>query len=108
MHGQPLPHNPLAAAAKETLAVAREAKSPLFERVAMITLMASAAVTTAVGALQAWHMLRRDLDDKHREKDKERGRRSDPSPPPPDRPGYGGTAAAGMPYHDRGDGEGRQ
>src|SRR5438046_1626163 len=74
MHGPTLPTNPLHAAARETMAVAREAKSPLFERGAVVTMLAAAAVTTAVGALQAWHMLKRDLDDKHRDKDKERDR----------------------------------
>jgi hypothetical protein len=103
MHGQPPLHNPLAAV-RETPAVAREAKSPLFERVAMIAMITSAGVTTAVGALQAWPMFRRDQDrERERERERERGHRPDPSLPPPDRPGHGGTATAGMPSHGRDD-----
>ena len=69
MPGQPTPHNPLHAAARETMQVARETKSPWFEKVAIITMIASALTTTAIAALQAVHMLKRDL-----EKDKERER----------------------------------
>ena len=56
MHGQPPPTNPLHAAARETMAVARETKSPWFECMAMIVMAASALVTTAIGALQVRHM----------------------------------------------------
>jgi hypothetical protein len=66
MHG-PTPHHPLTAAARETMAVARETKSPLFERVAIITMIGSALTTTALAALQAIHMLRRDLKEDRRE-----------------------------------------
>ena len=72
MHGPTPPHNPLAQAAKEMSAVARETKSPLFERVATVTLITSALATTALAGMQAWHMLRRDL-----EKDRERQRERD-------------------------------
>jgi hypothetical protein len=96
MHGQPTPHNPLHAAARETMAVAREAQSPLFEKVALIAMVTSAAVTTAVGAFQTWHLFKRDLErDRERERQRERderGRRDEP----PHRPGRGGTATAGM------------
>jgi hypothetical protein len=95
MPGQPTPHNPLHAAARETMQVARETKSPWFEKVAIITMIASALTTTAIAALQAVHMLRRDL-----EKDKERERQRAPSLPPPERPRHGGAATAGM-YPDR-------
>jgi len=91
MSGQPTPHNPLHAAARETMQVARETKSPWFEKVAIVTMIASALTTTAIAALQAVHMLRRDL-----EKDKERERQREPSLPPPERPRHGGTATAGM------------
>ena len=106
MHGQPPPTNPLHAAARETMAVARETKSPWFERMAMIVMAASALVTTAIGALQVRHMLRREMRDEQREKDRERDRRSDPSSPPPERPRHGAAATAGMP-HGRDGGEGR-
>jgi hypothetical protein len=89
MPGQPTPHNPLHAAARETMQVARETKSPWFEKVAIFTMIASALTTTAIAALQAMHMLRRDLD-------KERERQREPSLPPPERPRHGGTATAGM------------
>jgi len=95
MPGQPTPHNPLHTAARETMQVARETKSPWFEKVAIVTMIASALTTTAIAALQAMHMLRRDL-----EKDKERQRQREPSLPPPERPRHGGTATAGM-YPDR-------
>lgn len=91
MPGQPPPHNPLHAAARETMQVARETKSPWFEKVAIFTMIASALTTTAIAALQAVHMLRRDL-----EKDKERERQREPSLPPPERPRHGGAATAGM------------
>ena len=107
MHGQPPPTNPLHAAARETMAVARETKSPWFERMAMIVMAASALVTTAIGALQVRHMLRREMRNEQREKDWERDRQREPSSPPPDRPRRGDTATAGMPYHGR-DGEERR
>ena len=106
MHGQPPPHNPLHAAAQEVRAVAREANSPWFERMAMVVMAASALVTTAIGALQVRHMLRREMRDEQREQDRERERKPDASSPPPDRPGHGVTATAGMP-HGRDGGEGR-
>src|SRR3954447_10209917 len=103
MHGQP-PHNPLSAAAREVAAMAREAKSPLFERVAIWTMMGSALTTAAIGLVQMWHMIRRDLKDERREKERERERRPDAaSPPPPGRPGVGGAATAGMPHDGRDD-----
>ena len=54
MHGHPQSHSPLHAAARETMAVARKAGSPIFERAAMITMIASALITTALAAVQAW------------------------------------------------------
>jgi hypothetical protein len=101
MHGQPPHHNPLHAAAQEVRAVAREAKSPWFERMALVIMALSAAVTTAIGAIQVRQMLRREMKDEQR--DQERERRTDPSSPPPDRPGHGATATAGMPPHGRDD-----
>ena len=85
----------LGMSARETMQVARETKSPWFEKVAIVTMIASALTTTAIAALQAVHMLRRDL-----EKDKERERQREPSLPPPERPRHGGAATAGM-YPDR-------
>jgi len=93
MPGQPTPHNPLHAAARETMQVAREAKSPWFEKVAIFTMIASALTTTAIAALQAVHMLRRDQE--QRDKERERDRRSAPASPPPDRPGHAIAATAG-------------
>jgi hypothetical protein len=78
------------------MAVAREAKSPLLERVAIVAMITSAITGIAVAALHAMHMLKRDLTDDRREKEKERDRRSEAASPP-ERPAHGGTDAAGMP-----------
>lgn len=78
MHG-PTPHNPLRDAARETLHAAREVKSPLLERVAIFTMIGSALSTMAFGAVQMWHMVRRDLE---RDREKERDRRAAPASPP--------------------------
>ena len=104
MQGHP-PHNPLAAAAQEVRAVAREAKSPWFERAALVIMAASAAVTTAIGAMQVRHMLRREMKEEQREQERER--RSHAAPPPPERPGEGTITAAGTPGPGRDGGEGR-
>ena len=76
------------------MAVARETKSPLFERVAIITMIGSALTTTALAALQAIHMLRRDLKDDRREKERER--RLEAASPPPERPCHGEAGTANM------------
>jgi hypothetical protein len=111
MH-QPTPQNPLSAAARETMAAARETKSPLMEKLAIGTMIGSAVVSTGLGVVQvvrmvnhdrekaegkAYQRLKRELDAKERE------RRTDAASPPPERPGHGGTATAGMPDHGRGD-----
>ena len=106
MHGPFPPHNPLRHAAQEFRAVARETKSRWFEGAALVIMAISAAVTTAMGALQIRHMLRREMKEEEREKERERDRRSAPASPPPDRPGQGGAASTGMPGHGR-DGDDR-
>jgi hypothetical protein len=93
MHG-PTPHYPLTAAARENLHVAREAKSPWFERVAIITMIGSALTTTALAALQAIHMIRRDLKEDRRERERER--RLEAASPPPEHPARGEAATASM------------
>jgi len=89
MHN-PGPHtNPLQAAAKETMAVAKEAKSPLLEqRVAIITMITSALATTAIAVLHGVHMLKRDL-----KKNGDHGQDASRSQPPPHRNYH--AAAAG-------------
>jgi hypothetical protein len=104
MPGHTPPHNPLAAAAQEIKAVARETKSPWFERAALIIMGLSAAVTTAIGAMQVRHMLRREMREEQREQERADARRSDAAPPP-ERPIHGATATAGMP--EQGDSERR-
>jgi len=53
MPGQPTPHNPLHAAARETMQVARETKSPWFEKVAIFTMIASALITIRYEEIEA-------------------------------------------------------
>jgi hypothetical protein len=105
MHGPSPHHNPLAAAAHEVWVVARETTSPWFVRAALVIMAASAAVTTAIGALQVRHMLRREL--REEQKEREREQRAHAAAPPPERPGEGSTVTAGMPAYGRDDGEGR-
>jgi hypothetical protein len=89
MHG---PHNPLAAAAREMQDVARTTKWRWLDRVAMGVLAASAAVSTAIGALQIRHLYRREMKEEQRERERER---RDEAAPPPERPGHGAPAAMG-------------
>jgi hypothetical protein len=105
MHGHTPHRNPLSAAAQEIRAVARETRWRWLEYVAMGIMAASAAVTTAIGALQIRHMLKREVKEEQREQERER--RADASSPPPDRPGHNTAATAGMPPHGRDDEEGR-
>src|SRR4051812_38095169 len=97
-----LPHNPLDDAARKVDDVARRTKSPGFERAAIYTMIASAVMTTALAAMQAFHMFRREMRDEQRdrERERERDRRADP---PPERPRHGEAA----PEHGQGDGERR-
>jgi hypothetical protein len=83
------------------MAVARETKSPLLEKMAIFAMIASAITGLTVAALHAVHMLKKDLKDDRREQEKERDRRSEAAPPPR-RPRHDGTATASMP--DTGDG----
>lgn len=87
MHG-PSPHNPLRDAARDTIAMAREGKSPLLERVALFAMIASAITGIAVAAVHTFHLLKRDMKDDRRDKD--RDRRSEATPP--ERPEHGDTA----------------
>jgi hypothetical protein len=89
MHGQH-PTTPLNAAAKEMASVAREVKSPWFERVAMVAMITSALATAGTAIMQTLHMIRRDL--KEDRKERERERRAETASPPPDRPGHGDHA----------------
>jgi len=86
----PVAPNPLHAAARETMAVAREAKSPQLERVAVWAMIGSAITGMAVAAMHALHLLRKDWRDELREQER---RRHDPAPPP-DRPADDGRGAA--------------
>jgi hypothetical protein len=102
MHGPTPHHNPLSAAARKALHVAREAKAPWFERVAIVAMIGSAITTTALAVLQAIHTIRRDLKEDRREKEREREQRSEAAAPP-ERPGHGAAATAAM-----GDGDDRR
>ena len=97
-----LPHNPLDDAARKVDEVARRTKLPQFERAAIITMIASAVMTTALAGMQAFHMFRREMRDEQRdrERERERDRRADP---PPERPRHGEAA----PEHERDDGQRR-
>jgi hypothetical protein len=74
-------HNPLANAAQDIKAVAKETNSPLVARFSVFALIASAAASTALAAVQAWHMLRRDFTGPPRQKEPQPH-----SPPPPPEP----------------------
>jgi hypothetical protein len=95
MHGQPTQHNPLTNAARDALAVAREAKSPTLERIALIGMMISTGLTAVIGGFQLFHMLKRDL------KEKEHGGHAVPASPPPEPPRHSDPATAAMPPDDR-------
>src|SRR5262249_54007354 len=82
MHGPSSNHNPLHAAAKQAQAVARETKSPWFEKVAIWTMVASALTAAVTGMVQAWHLIRRDLKDDCRERERERHRTAAAPQPP--------------------------
>jgi hypothetical protein len=60
MHGPQPPHNPLAAAARETMAVARETKSPLLEKLAVGGMILSSVTSTAIGAYSMYRMAKHD------------------------------------------------
>lgn len=63
MHNSPIPpHNPLTAAASQAMHAAREAKSPLLEKLAIGTMVLSAVVSTAVGVIHVARMVRHDDD----------------------------------------------
>jgi hypothetical protein len=101
MHGQPTPHNPLNNAAREALAAAREAKSPFMERIGLFAVFVSTGITALIGGFQLFHMIKRDL------KDKERDRPATPASPPPEPPRHRNPATAAMPPHGRDDEQGR-
>jgi hypothetical protein len=96
MPGPIPPHNPLAQAAREISAAAREAKSPLLERLGVFAMIGSAIATTGFAAMQMLHMYRRDRreDKREQERERERDRQHERDRPPPDRPGHGDTATA--------------
>src|SRR4051794_31377824 len=104
MHSPIPPRNPLATAAQEVQAVARQTRWPWMEKAAMGVMAASAALTTAIGVFQIRHLWRREMREEQREIERER--RAAEAPPPPERPGYGVAATAGMPEPGREDGEG--
>ena len=97
-----LPHNPLDDAARKVDEVARRTKSPTFERWTIITMIASAVMTTALAGMQAFHMFRREMRDEQRDREKER-ERDRSAEPPPERPGHGEAA----PEHERDGGQRR-
>ncbi len=97
----PVVHNPLHSAARDTMAIAREAKSPLLERVAIWAMIGSALTGMGVAALHALHLIRTDLRDDRRDQERHRDRRSEP--PPPEPPHDGGTAAAATTHPGRDD-----
>jgi hypothetical protein len=98
-----LPHNPLDDAARKVDEVARRTKSPQFERAAIITMIASAIMTTALAGMQAFHMFRREVRDEQREREREERERARRADPPPERPRHGEAA----PEHGQSDGERR-
>jgi hypothetical protein len=75
-------------------AAARETKWPWLDRVAMGVLAASAAVSTAIGALQIRHLYRREMKEEQRERERER--HADSASPPPEHPGHGEATTASM------------
>jgi hypothetical protein len=93
MHG-PAPHNPLAAAAREVQDVARTTRWRWLEHAAMGILAASAAVSTAIGALQIRHLYRREVKEEQRERERER--RAEAVSPPPERPAHSEATTPGM------------
>jgi hypothetical protein len=95
-HGPASHHNPLHAAARQVADAAREAKSPLLEKVAVWAMIGSAITTAATALLHSLHMIRRDWKEDRRERE----RRSEAAPPP-ERPGHH-TASADMPPHGDG------
>ena len=95
----PVAHNPLHSAARESMTLAREAKSPLLERVAIFAMIGSAITGMALGALHALHLIRKDLRDDRRERE-----RRPEGAAPPERPADDGPAAAATSHaHPDGD-----
>jgi hypothetical protein len=102
----PVAHNPLHAAARDTMAVAREAKSPLLERVAIFAMIGSAITGMAVAALHALHLIRKDLRDDQRERVRPHDRRPEAATAP-QRPEDRGDELAATPHPAR-DGDERK
>lgn len=100
MHG-PMPHHPLAAAAQEVRAVARETRWPWLERAALGLMAASAALTTVISGIQIRQLLRREIREEQREQERER-RQAEATAPPPSRPAQGVMASAEIPPHGQG------
>jgi hypothetical protein len=80
MHGPNPPHHPLRDAARQMQDAAREARSPLLEKVAIWAMVGSAVATAATAILHTLHMLRRDWKEDRREREKER--RAEAATPP--------------------------
>src|SRR5579875_800911 len=96
-HGPNPPHNPLHSAARQMQDAAREAKSPLLEKVAIWAMVGSAVATAATAILHTLHMIRRDWKEDRREREKERRAEAARTPERPadahatdDMPGDGG------------------
>jgi hypothetical protein len=74
------------------MAVARETKSPLLEKMAIFAMITSAITGMTVAALHAVHVLKKDFKDDRRDKEKDRDRQADAPSPPPERAAHSGTA----------------
>ena len=105
----PVAHNPLHSAARESMTIAREAKSPMLERVAVFAMIGSAVTGMALGTLHALHLIRKDLRDDRRERERDRpqDRRTEAAPPESSHSGGPAAAAASHPDHDRDAGDRR-
>jgi hypothetical protein len=77
------------AAARQMQDAAREAKSPLLEKVAIWAMIGSAVTTAATALLHTLHMVRRDWKEDRRERERHAA-----AAPPPERPEQ--DAPAGM------------
>ncbi len=99
MHGPNPPHHPLRDAARQMQDAAREARSPLLEKVAIWAMVGSAVATAATAILHTLPMLRRDSKEDRREREKERRAEGGRTP---ERPAYAHAADDMPPQGDGG------
>ena len=55
-------HNPLNAAASQVMHAAKECKSPVLEKLAIVAMVSSALVSTGLGAVQVMRMISHDKE----------------------------------------------